>query len=297
MDGGSFQLVFSEARSGLVFVLVVGLLVALVPLTLGADAPLILIEEGGGEGTGWHSARLTSDGSAFTTSIRLEEHSRPIMLGQVAYTDATSSGKLFGQVITAWENQAGAHIQVHVLDETGPEIKVSTYEVNEPGEYVEIGMTIEGVEANYVTVQWAEAAHASSFSHELRAQEGVEHLGTESGNETFLYQARDFEGKASVQGSTPEGGARAQVVTQKTIEAEHRIVGWFDETRASAGTMTASTPDGEEECRCRPWAELGIDGSPGTYTFNLTGVGATSSGQVFLGGADVALPPSPSGAE
>lgn len=272
-----------------------GLLVALVPATLGADAPLPLIVEGEGEGTGWHSARLTSDGSAFTTSIRLEEPSRPIMLGQVAYTDATSSGKLFGQVITAWENQAGAH--VHVLDETGPETKVSTYQVNDPEGAIEIGMTIEGVEANYITVQWAEAAKAKSFSHELRAEEGVEHLGTESGNETFLYQARDFEGVASVQGSTPEGGARAQVITQKTVEAEHRIVGWFDSTRASAGTMTADTPDGEEECRCRPWAELGIDGSPGTYTFNLTGVGATSSGQVFLGGADVSLPPSPSGVE
>lgn len=285
----------SEARLGLPLLLAIGLLVALVPATLGAEAPLGLIEAGGGEETGWHSARLTSDGAAFTTSIRLEEPSKPIMLGQVAYTDATRSGKLFGQVITWWESQPGAH--VHVLDETGPEFEVSTYEEHEPQESIEIGMTIEGVEANYITVQWAEAANASGFRHELRADAGVEHLGTEAGNETFLYQARDFEGVASVQSSTPEGGARAQVDTQRTIEAEHRIVGWFDGTRASAGTMTADTPDGEEDCRCRPWAELGIDGSPGTYTFNLTGVGATSSGQVFLGGADVALPSSPSGME
>lgn len=284
--------VLLEARKAVIVFTAIGLLTALVPATLGADTPSQRVHQGGGEGTGWHSHRLTSDGSAFTTTIRLEEPSRPMMLGQIAYTDGTSSGHLFGQVVIWWDSQAGAH--VHVFDSTSHEVEVSTYEEHEPGEYIELAMTIEDAEANFLAVQWADAANATGFSHEVRAEEGVDLIGSKSGNETFLYQARDFEGLASVQGSTPEGGARAQILTQKTIEVENRFVGWFDHTRASEGLMTADTPDGKEECPCRPWDELSIEGSPGTYAFNLTGAGATNSGQVFLGGADVALPSSPS---
>lgn len=267
------------------------LLVAAVPITSGAsenDAPLV---EGEGEGTGWASYRLQSDGAEIMLEISMNATTLPVQAGQIVYDDEGES--VWGRVFTIWQGERG--VKMHEEITGGEEVNVDTYEKRPAAEGG--GLTariwVRDEVGAFTGVQWV-ADDGDGWNHTLKGDPGVEVLDFTQGEDTFLYNARMFEGLAGVHASQGIASARTQALAQKVVAVENILVGSFHSSSPSVDRLSVDTPDDEMTCPCRPWSTLSIDGpGPGTYTFEVTGAGATSSGELFLGGADVHLPPWP----
>lgn len=122
-------------------------------------------------------------------------------------------------------------------------------------------------------------------------------LDNETGEDAFFAPSRDFTGLANAQ-LWPTGGdvgAGALAATEYPLSVDGRLVGFYDR----AGALTVDTPDGVQACPC----EFHDDGrgrpgdatdplvwGPGSYSFQATGVGATSFADLRLVGADVVFP-------
>lgn len=250
-----------------------------------------VLAQGQEEGLGWSAHRVHATNSTFSTGLTLHEVAHPFQLGQLVYNE---SGLVFGHVFTFDQGQRGHH--VHALDGTDVEVNVSNYETFEQSGNVSATVTVHNGTGSYLSLQWIGASAGSTFSYKLEGDLDVEHVGTRAGPDAFFYRSRDFQGVASLQASYGTPGARAQVLTERVVETDHRVVGSFAYGFIGlfgVDRMTVDTPSGTQECPCRPWSGLSIDGEPGTYRFQLTGAGANQLGEVFMSGADMELPPAP----
>lgn len=255
-----------------------------------------LLAKGGGEGAGWASYEVESDGSEIVLNIRAEGLILPIQVGQIAYEE--DGEPVFGKVFSMWSVNDG--YKVHLLNGTEHEVNVSGFdetEEGEPGGSVDTSIFIRGGDRSFewdapgeLTIVQYIAGYAEHWTHRLEGVEGNELLANATGDEAFIYESRHFDGVASVE--TPQRGTRAQVMAQKALDVDHRIIGSFSSPGLLAGVneMSMDAPQGEQDCSCYPWSGLDVHRTGGTYTFHLTGAGATLEGEVFLAGADVQLP-------
>ncbi len=255
------------------------LLTGLVPAAGAFHSDTPVLHESGGPGTGWASYAFTTDGTPVEHEIEFDHRG---LAAQFAFLLFEPDGAFIdGVILTAYQSGTGAHLD---LQPPGTDrILINTYEDEAKG-FSGLAATTDVSPGTYKMLVWS-AGEPDAWTYRVRAEHGATVDAVIEGSDTFLHRARDFEGTVSMQASAGLPGVRAQVNATQVVEIEDRFFG-----RATPGggldELNMETPSGEiQRCSCYAWQ----GGEPGTYTFELTGVGYLQPSDVFVGGADATL--------
>lgn len=144
-------------------------------------------------------------------------------------------------------------------------------------------------------VLWWNAGRIDSSSISVEAQPGATVTNVTHGSKVFGFRAADMRGTASVSAGVALPRVRANLDTHRAVTVDDQLFGAFfafdtPPTGASVNQMEASTPTGIRACPCGFDGTVGPrNGDPGSYVFSLTGVGASTFGEIVLTGADATL--------
>lgn len=247
-------------------------------------------------GPAWTSYAFSTDGSKVVTDVVASGVGYPIQGAIYLYH---GDGRLaFAFSFTDLSSEEGVYIDINPA---GQPIHVDVTEPQIQGGVLRMGATLNDPSAGgapvvgtFKELLWVSGT-ATQVDHSLRGEPGVRHLGTDSGRDTFIYTAKDFEGAVNVQGGQGGVGGRVNADTHKTLDAFNTLIGFYRPSSGSVEDMSVDTPFGNVDCPCTfPSFLQESFGQPfraGRYRFNLTGAGAsaTNPAEVILGGADARL--------
>lgn len=253
----------------------------------------------GDDDPGWATLTFTTDGGEVSLGIS-KDASRPDHWGMLLYEDEqtvragwSSTSPPSGHRLVLNATAAGKSLHVEERPDPG------TGDLGPPSVGVLLHADLEA--GTYHALYWA-AGNVSSWSWSLSASDGVDLTvdGEENGTEAYLFTSEDFRGTATADAHVAGQGARANLLTDRSLEIEDSFIGTFSQFDGSQDRLHATGPDGTEtECPCS-WRAFEGDGSagPGSYVFDATGSGAgwsapTGPGQdagFYLGGVDARLP-------
>jgi hypothetical protein len=257
------------------------------------DTPLLTSNTA--PGPAWTSYAFSTDGSKVATDLVASGVGFPIQAAIYLY--GGDQRLVVGFAFTILSAEEGVYID---LNPAGQPVHVDVTEPQVRGGVLEMGATIndpssggQPMVGDFKLLLWVSGT-ASQVDHSLRGESGVRHLGTDSGRSTFLYTSRDFEGAVNVQGGGGGIDGRVTADTHKRIDATGTLIGFYRASSGSVEDMSVDTPFGNVDCPCTfPYflAEASQPFRAGSYRFNLTGAGAssTSPSEVILGGADARL--------
>jgi hypothetical protein len=159
-----------------------------------------------------------------------------------------------------------------------------------------------------MVIWWASDGAAWDWS--FRAAPGTSIAATDFDTSAYLVDSQDFVSLAQAEAYTAVNGsigARASVGADYALPVEDTLVGFLQMGLSSTGTLSATTPNGEQQCGLAPLAVPLVTGGiclfadmigparngPGNYVFHTTSAGAGFAGafdDVWFGGADARLP-------
>lgn len=243
------------------------------------------LAQAGGTGVGWASFAGSSPGTELTVDAVVEDPGQTWQIGiTVQAADGTHLG---GGIATSLSRDDG-----YRLDVDGPiEIHEEELTPAQPMDRGGLGVTISGVSGEFIVIVWT-AGTAASWSAHILGDEGTEIHAQTQGEETFLYRMRDLQGPATATWTSDQARAHVLLAAKAVEQIDHHLVGVFNkgDTRG-ADLATATGPDGMAVCTCHWWHAFGERAmAPGSYTFEVTELGADLFIDGYLGGADIRLP-------
>lgn len=286
-------------------VVVVWALAATLPASASPDDEMPLLFSGETDKGVWVSHRITTDGATVVTDIEAFAERGSTQVGGLVY-DAENH-LVFGYIGTSYGHTSGMYVDGRVGDES---VHVDWTEPDSVRGYERLALTLNpedssgGLRGTFKVLMWFAGA-AERIAYAVRGESGAAYHGSKSGHDTFVFSSRDFNGAATASvGSGGLAGIRANLATVRAVDIDDTLVGQFVGGGLSGNLMSVVGPRGTQDCPpsliglggCLFWAVAGGDRhgeplTPGTYTFNLTGLGAGGgNGEVVLAGADARIP-------
>ncbi|GEM_PF-3742470 len=257
-----------------------------------SDLPVLVHAEG--DGHGWMSMRVRTDGSPFVVEIEGLGAQAPVL---VIMDMLDGSGASLGHGLTGgfsgWQGAyvtgslAGQDARVEQMSGQGSLGFGLNALFNDPAAP---GPRLVGT---YAFVMWV-GGETRSWDGDVRGGPGIEVLGVDHGERTMLASARSFQATANA-GATALGlSAHAVVDGTVRFHAEDHPFGLYEPWLPGAWTTTTmDTPAGTQACACERFDASGPGAlGPGDYAFHLTGASAGLEGpdDVFLTFADARVP-------
>jgi len=294
------------------------LLGGLVQLNAAHAADLRVLASGQGTTSRWSAYNVRSEGGQYRVDWSTSVHEGPLQVGAYMYDgdDVFRAGFTW----TAFTYQDSSYHEINVIPGT-PIVGEPTIDADGYNQSISVGGPLLGSPgAPKITkiLMWTSGDLTRGSSWQLKAAPDA-HLATDeagnvamtSGPEAFVHLSQDFEGvgKAGIQRRVPPTalgsgvGASAAVLTSKTVEVKHGLIGTFESLgqgspyAVTGHAMQVSGPDGyERNCQTSQcvWRSLKAPTAlrAGTYRFDLTGGGAGigTFGDAMLWGVDAHLP-------
>ncbi|MGH2828877.1 MAG: hypothetical protein ACRDJM_00175 [Actinomycetota bacterium] len=286
---------------------VVALVLGAVPAGAFHEDDLPLIASQSGLGSGWRSFTVTTDGSKYAIDIGGTGLSGPAQTAGFFYRDDNTF--LGGFAFTAFPGKDG--VLVRVNPPAGDPVNVDT--MTTPGENaLGLGFTFNDPQSGQAPFvgTWKMAlwwAGDGVFDWAFRANPGTTIDATDADTSAYLVLSSEFASIAHAQGYSSSIGGRASVQADHPLEVSDTLLGFYQMGLGSAGTISVTTPSGEQSCGLTPLAvpiltggicvfsemQGGARNGPGDYVFHTTSAGAGFAGpfdDVWFGGADARLP-------
>lgn len=263
---------------------------------------LPLVEAHNGIGAGWRSITVTTDGSEYALDVISPNVSKAGQGGGFFYS--TDNTLLGGFAFTGFPGKSGALVSIPVAN-----VDVDT-ETSPAGGLFGLGFTFNGPRSTPFVGTWKIltwwASEGATWDWSFRSAGGTTIDAAESGPGAYLTTTRDFTSVAQAEGHQLGIGARASVGADHALGVSNTLVGFYQMGATAIGTMSVTTPKGEQNCSVSPVVVPFTGGicsfvemkgakrnGAGTYTFHTTSAGAVFSGafdDVWFGGADARLP-------
>lgn len=231
---------------------------------------------------GWGSFKVHTDGGQIAVQLHSGGFTSPVTVGMAVYTEDDQFLQAVG--FSAYYGRTGVRLEAS----GAPSIVQTVDEYSNPTMGIGMtGMITSPGPATYKILTWSAAKRLVSWDVRVRAENGTL-LGRDEGSDAFLYTSDDFTGAAAANVDVVGAGARASVALNRAITVQDRIFGWYLQPIASgcctaltaaspnANLLSVTTPTRERDCLlgCDLWRASENDG-PGTYTFHVTGAGAS----------------------
>lgn len=231
---------------------------------------------------GWASFKVRTEGGKIAVQLHSGGFTSKVMVGMALYTE--NDDFIQAVAFSAYYGRTG----VRIATTSGPSIVETVSEYSNPT--MGVGMTpviTASGPTTYKILTWSAGQDLRSWDVRVRAESG-DLLGQEDGSGAFLYTSDDFSGVAAANVDIVGAGARASVALDRGIAVQDRLFAWYLQpslsglgqvaTMASpnANHLSVTTPTRERDCLlgCDFWRASENDG-PGTYTFHVTGAGAS----------------------
>jgi hypothetical protein len=286
-----------------------------------AAEPLRVLASGRDTTTRWTAYKVVSTGASYTMDFAYEIEKDPLQVGGLFYDEQNKF--MGGFTWTAYTYQNRVRYEV-TTSPTGPLVGDHHVETFGYRATFAVGGTLPGTPGEPTVrkiIIWSSGSLAKGVDWTFKAAPGAALVTnpqtatpvTTTGTRAFVHLSRDFDAAAQVdaQGTAPRvpdvvpngigPGARATALGVLRHKAEQTLVGGF---QVLGGTMSANVnpvmrvtaPNGfRQDCLtlCQ-WFDFQAPTAltPGTYTFELTGVGAGPGpfSDVLLWGLDATLP-------
>jgi len=262
---------------------------------------LPLVASGGWRGSGWVAIEW-SIASGAQGSLTILNSNVPGPGFATLYLYDASDRALGGASVGITGNMGDAHLGASVPPAPPAERTVTTIRSVPYGGQVTLNFDSNSLPPGTYKAVFVAGGNQYGWTWSLNGNAAVSApAATTSGTDVYSYSAKDFSGTLSAQAyagayNASSMGAAANVGTQRSITANHTLVGigFFPGPLAAKVDASMHGPDGQtRSCWC-PLVDVTGPGAagPGTSTFTYTAVGAGFSNQAdgVLGAADVYLP-------
>lgn len=274
-------------------------LLALVGSSLPASASQSLVSASG-TGQVWTAAKVVTDGSPVTSTVRLTEVALPLQAGFRVYD--TTRKLVHSGTISYLDGDEG--VQVQAAPATGVDVRYSTLERGSsviPTLDVALGLNTQqaGVlRGEYTILVWVGSSGIGRWQWDVTGGAGTASRGATLGDSVLLATSRDFVGQAGAVVAARGAAARAQVLTTRSFDVRNTLVGSFAPVLTSVDALRVQRGAGAEQACVPACTFSGAPGEPGAapgrHLFSISGAGAggvvQNTGEVLLGVADVRLP-------
>lgn len=290
------------------FLAIIALALSVAPAGAFHNDDLPLIAGQSGLPNGWRAFTVTTNGSEYSIDITTPQtNGKPVQAAAFFYKNDNSFAG--GIAFTAFAGKDG--VLVRINPPAGDPVEIDT-QTNPPGGMFGLGLTFNDprfpppfIGTWKILVWWA--GDGAAWEWTFRGLAGTNIDATLNGNSAYLVDSADFASLAQAEAHNGGIGVRASVLADYPLSVGDTLIGFYQMGLASHGTLSVTSPRGEQQCGLAPVAVPLVTGGiclfadmigpnrngPGSYVFHTTSVGAGFAGafdDVWFGGADARLP-------